>query len=262
MRRYLRLYAYFLRFSFSRAMEFRIDFLFRIFMDSCWYAIHMAFFVVLFRFTQTLGSWNMDQIYIFAATVFVMDAVQMTLFSNNIWMFPIAVNKGDLDYHLVRPVSSLFFVSLRDFAANSFVNLLIAAGILIWAIARYPEPLGAGRIALFVLLQLFGVFLFYALSMIATIPVFWLHSRSGVRELFWSLQRFSLRPHRIYTGWVGRVLVSGLPFAFIASYPCMVLFEGPTLTGMLHATGVVAGAFALVLAMWSRALRVYASASS
>ena len=27
MRRYLRLYAYFLRFSFSRAMEFRIDFL-------------------------------------------------------------------------------------------------------------------------------------------------------------------------------------------------------------------------------------------
>ena len=34
MIRYLRLYGYFLRFSFSRAMEFRFDFFFRIFMDS------------------------------------------------------------------------------------------------------------------------------------------------------------------------------------------------------------------------------------
>ena len=142
MRRYLRLYAYFLRFSFSRAMEFRVDFFFRVGMDALWYAVHLAFFTVLFRHTGILGGWNYDEVLIFASTIFLMDAVQMTMFSNNLWWLPIFVNKGDLDYYLVRPVSSLFFLSLRDFAANSFLNLLLAIGILVYALARYPEPLG------------------------------------------------------------------------------------------------------------------------
>ena len=73
----------------------------------------------------------------------------MTFFANNMWKLPLAVNRGDLDYHLVRPVSTLFFVSLRDFAANSFVNLLMAVGVLVWAVSVHPTPLPAWRIALF-----------------------------------------------------------------------------------------------------------------
>ena len=38
--RYLRLYLYFLRFSFSRAMEFRLDFYFRILMDVAFYVVN------------------------------------------------------------------------------------------------------------------------------------------------------------------------------------------------------------------------------
>jgi len=166
MGRYLRLYAHMVRFSFSRAMEFRVDFFFRVFMDTLWYAVHLTFFAVIFRETKALGGWNWDQTLVFAASMFLMDAIQMTLFSNNTWWFPTIVNRGDLDYYLVRPVSSLFFVSLRDFAANSFLNLLLAIGIFVWALVRYPDPLGAGRVGLFVLLLLAGVYLFYLLSMI------------------------------------------------------------------------------------------------
>src|SRR6185503_921918 len=117
--RYLRLYGYFLRFSFSRALEFRFDFFFRIGMDTLWYAHHLAFFWILYRHTTLLGGWTLDQMYIFAGGVFLMDGIQMTMTANNTWMLPILVNKGDVDYYLMRPVSSLFFLSLRDFAANS-----------------------------------------------------------------------------------------------------------------------------------------------
>lgn len=262
MRRYLRLYAYFLRFSFSRAMEFRVDFFFRIGMDALWYAVHLAFFTVLFRHTGILGGWNYDQVLVFAASIFLMDALQMTMFSNNLWWLPIFVNKGDLDYYLVRPVSSLFFLSLRDFAANSFLNLLLAIGILTWAIARYPEPLGAGRVAAYVVLQLSGVLLFYTMSMIFIVPVFWMQGRTGIRNIFWSLHRLSMRPHRIYTGIVRRLLVSVLPFALIASYPTMALLEGVTPTLLLHTAAVIGTAFLLMLFLWKRGLRAYASASS
>jgi len=262
MIRYLRLYGYFVRFSVSRAMEFRFDFFFRIFMDGLWYAHHLVFFWVIYRHTSLLGGWTLDQMFIFAGGVFLADGLQMTLFSNNLWMLPNYVNKGDVDYYLVRPVSPLFFLSLRDFAANSFINLLMAAGLFAWALARYPGPLGAGAIAVYVALLLVGCVLHYALQMIFTIPVFWLHTSGGLREIYWSLDRYTGRPHGIFTGWVRRVLVSALPLALIVSYPTSVLFDGLTWKLFAHIVGVTAAAFLLMAWIWSRGLRAYASASS
>jgi ABC-2 type transport system permease protein len=260
MGRYLRLYAYFLRFSFSRAMEFRVDFFFRVLMDLLWYATYTLFFTVLFRHTQMLGGWNYDQVLVFAGTMFVADAIQMTVVSNNMWWLPIFVNRGDLDYYLVRPVSSLFFLSVRGFAANSFLNLLMAVGFWVWALARYPEPLSLSRVLVFTLLTCLGAFLMYVMTMLFIIPVFWLHSKTGLRELGWTVQRLSGRPHRIFRGWVRAIIVSVLPVAFMASYPVEALFAGPSALLLLHTAAVVAGLFGFMLWFWRRGLRAYSSA--
>jgi ABC-2 type transport system permease protein len=262
MRRYLRLYLYFLRFSFSRAMEFRVDFFFRIGMDLFWNAMYLTFFSVIFLHTGELGGWNYDQVLVFAGALFVTDALNMTLFSNNMWWFPIYVNRGDLDYYLTRPVSPLFMLSLRDFAANSFVNLLVAFGILGWAIARYPGHLGFPGVALFVSLIALGTFINYVVTMFFIIPVFWLHNVDGVRNVFWSLGATSGRPHRIYKGVVLKVLTTVLPFALVASYPVDSLFGGRPGWTLLHMATVAAAALALMLLFWRRGLRAYASASS
>lgn len=262
MRRYLRLYAYFLRFSFSRAMEFRIDFFFRIGMDVLWNITHITFFTVLFLHTKMLGDLTLDQVWVFMGALFVSDAIHMTVFSNNMWWFPLLVNRGDLDYYLVRPVSTLFFLSVRDFAANSFLNLLIAIGILTYALLRYPGPLTAGSILVFLTFLLAGSFLHYVTHMLFTIPVFWLQSPGGIREVYWSVSSTMGRPHRIYTGWVRRILVSILPFAFMVSFPTEALFSGASLTLILHGLAVLGTATALMLVVWQWGLRSYASASS
>jgi ABC-2 type transport system permease protein len=260
--RYLRLYLCFLRFSFSRAMEFRLDFFFRIGMDALWYAVNLAFFWVLYQHMSKLGDWTYDQVVVFIAGMFVVDALHMTIFSNNMWWLPILINKGDLDYYLVRPVSPLFFLSLRDFAANSFVNLLMAVGVLAWALARYPAPLAVASIACYVALLLLGAFLLYVLYLIFLIPSFWMHTAHGLREIFFSLEHSASRPHRMFGGWARKVLLSLLPFAFMASIPAQALFEGITPAFLLHLAAVNVIAFLVMRTMWKAGLRSYASASS
>ncbi len=262
MIRYARLYLYFLRFSFSRAMEFRVDFFFRIFMDSLFYAVSLAFFWVIYKHSPFMGGWNFDQALVFAAGVFLNDALHMTLFSNNLWWFPVFVNKGDLDYYLVRPVSSLFFLSLRDFAANSFINLLIAVTILVWALTRYPEPLGVERVTLYCGLLLLGVFLGYVLNFLFLVPVFWMHNASGLRETYFGLGQLSGRPDGIFTGWVRRLLTSLLPFALIISFPTRALFDAEVGSVVLQMLAVTGGLFGVLLLLWRFGLRAYASASS
>jgi ABC-2 type transport system permease protein len=262
MIRYLRLYGSFVRFSFSRALEFRLDFFFRIGMDALWYAMNLTFFWVLYRHTALLGGWTLDQTLVFAGGVFVADAIQMSVLSNNMWWLPIFINRGDLDYYLVRPVSPLWFLSLRDFAANSFLNLLMAIGIFAWAVARVPGPVTAAALALYVALLLLGVFLHYTLQVMFLIPTFWMHASGGLREIFWSLDQLTSRPHGIYGGWVRRIVVSILPFSLIVSFPTQGFFAGFSAGLVLHLVGVTAVSALVMLLLWRAGLRSYGSASS
>lgn len=262
MLRYLRLHACFLRFSFSRAMEFRFDFFFRVLMDVVFYAVNLAFFQILFLHTPGLGGWTLDQVLIFTAAFLFTDALYMTFFANNFWMLPIHINTGNLDYYLTRPVSSLYFLTFREFAANSFLNLLIAGGILVWALVRYPEPLGAINIVLFLGAVLAGNALHAMMSLIFIIPVFWMQGGMGLREIYFNLSIYMERPHQIYATWLRRILVSVLPLALIASWPTHILFEGFTWSRFLHFGGVVAGGFLFLLWFWRKGLRAYVSASS
>lgn len=260
--RYFRLFAYFVAFSFSKSFEFRFDFFARILMDVLYYAVSIAFFQILFLHTPMLGGWTEQQMMIFVAAYCMVDAVNMTLFSNNMWQIPQMVNRGDLDYYLLRPVSSLFFVSLRDFAANSFVNLLMTIGIMTWAVMRYSEPISGAKLVLFILLILNGNLLFYCLCMFAVLPVFFTQSSQGFSQLIWSLMKFGERPDRIFTGWVRRILVTILPFSLIASFPTRIFLEDLDLSILLHTLAVSVALFSLLVFCWNKALRNYASASS
>jgi ABC-2 type transport system permease protein len=262
MWRHLRIYGYLLRFSFSKAMEFRIDFFFRIAMDILYYAVNIAFFRLLFLHTTLLGGWSEAQMMVFVSGYLMVDAVNMTLFSNNMFVLPMLVNRGDLDYHLVRPVSTLFFVSLRDFAAGSFVNFLMTAGILVWALARFPGPISAGQLGLYLALLALGSFLHYCVRMFLLLPVFWTHSVRGFDQVFWALSHFMERPDRIFAGWLRKILVFVIPFALMASFPARAFFEGPAWTVLGPLLGVGAAFTGILLFYWKKALAAYSSASS
>lgn len=260
--RYVRLFAYFVAFSFSRSFEFRFDFYMRVIMDIVYYVVQISFFKILLLHTPGIGGWNEPQMMIFVAGYCMVDALHMTLFSNNMWQFPTLVNRGDLDYYLVRPVSSLFFVSLRDFAANSFLNLLITLGIFAWAVARYPEPLSPAKIALFLGLILNGTLIFYCLNMLANMVVFFTQSSEGFGHMIWNMMKFGERPDRIYRGYLRRFVIFVMPFSLIASYPTRLLIEDFDWRILAHVLGVTAVLVAITFFTWSRALRSYSSASS
>lgn len=262
MIRYLKLYGYFLRFSFSKAMEFRIDFFFRVIMDVIFYAVQFAFFHILYLQTPVLAGWDLEQMRIFIASYIFIDAFHMTVFSTNCWWFPIYINRGDLDYYLTKPVSTLFFLSLKDFAANSFLNLIIAFGLLFWAINSYSESFSAFKLSVYFLLLLNGVFLYFLVNLLFLLAVFWTQSPRGFGDLFFSVSHVMERPDRIYQGVMRKVFVYVLPFALMASFPAKFLLEDNSVEILSTTLGVSVGFFALIQLIWRLGLKSYSSASS
>ncbi len=262
MSRYVRLYIYFLRFSFSKAMEFRLDFYFRIVMDIIFYGINIGFYKLVFNHTGLLGGWNMDQMMIFISGYLIIDAINMTVFANNLWMISEYINKGELDYYLIRPVSPLFFLSVRDFAANSFLNLIMAGGILTWSIMSYPEKIGWYMVLFFIVMIILGTLLRYFVRMIFIIPSFWAQSGQGLEMIFFTLNRFIERPDRIFTGPLRIILTTALPFSIMASFPARILLENFDMLLLFHFLAVFLLFYFIVIRFWRKGLKAYSSASS
>lgn len=262
MSRYLRLYKHFVEFSLIQAMQFRFDFFFRIAMDCIFYLVNILFYKILFTHAGGLAGWTESQTMIFLSGFLMVDAIQMTVISNGTWMIPVLVNKGELDYYLLRPVSSLFFLTTRDFAFNSFINVVVAAGIMIWAFTTSPVDYPVHKILLYLFLTLNGTYLFFLMRILTLTPVFWTHSGRGLEMIFWTLTKFGERPDAIFSGWVRKILVSIMPFAIMSSFPARALYQDNSWEVAGYCVLVVVILHFVTIKMWNFGLKNYSSASS
>lgn len=262
MKRYLRLYLYFLQFSFSKAMAFRVDFTFRILMDIIYYAVNILLFKTLFLHTNLIAGWSEEQMMIFVASYLFVDALNMTFFSTNMWWLPQYINRGELDYYLIRPVSPLFVLSLREFSANSFVNLLLAVAFLTYSLLSYSGNFQFLEVFGLLFLLINGAILYYVIQMLMILPVFWTQSSRGFIDLFYSMGLAMERPDRIYRGWIRMIFTIILPFALIAAFPVRIFLEGVDMLSLTHLFFVTLGFWVLMLYLWKKGLENYASASS
>lgn len=243
-------------------MEFRFDWWTRVVMDTIYYALHIGFFKIIYLHTATIAGWREDQAMVFIAIYLMIDALHMTTISGSIYMLGRYINSGAIDYYIIRPVSSVFFLTLRDFSGPSFVNFLMTAGILSWALLRFGEAFGALEVLLLIVSIALGFLIFYSLRVLWATHAFWTQSSLGTDNLFFSLCELSSRPDGIYQGLLRKALTTALPFALVASFPARVLFGPDRFSVLAHLAVVAALFFMLMLWVWGKAVRAYGSASS
>jgi len=259
MKRYIILYTHFLRFSFSKALHFRVDF--RFIMDMIYYAVLLYFYDVIYEQAPNFGGWSKEQIRLFLASYFLIDALDMSIFANNLWMFPVNVNKGDLDIHLTRPINSLFFLSTKEFAASSFLNILFTLSFTIYAFHLIPQKVTFAATVLFALLILNGLFLFYIIHLLFLLPVFWTQGTRGFEELYHVSTKLLQNPEQIYASPLRFVLKFFIPLALINSVPVQLLFDFQWKNlGVLILISLIC--YTAVLKLWKLSLQKYQSASS
>jgi ABC-2 type transport system permease protein len=243
-------------------MQFRFDFTLRIFMDIVFYIVNILFFKIIYLHIPMLAGFSEEQMMIFISSFLLLDAFVMTFLANNIWWLPIYINRGDLDYYLLRPVSTLFFLSLRDIAVNSFINLVMAFGILIYSFGNYHQPIPLVNCLYYGIFLFVGVILYYAVRMMFIIPVFWTHSARGWDDLFYGIEQTMQRPIDIFSGKFKRLLMTALPLGVIVSYPVKMLMTPDPLPLAIYMGSLVLIFYGIFIFFWKKGIENYSSASS
>lgn len=261
MKKHFRIWFYLFKMSWMEGLEYRLNFILRVITEMLWYAAQLIVFEVLFVHTSSIGQWDIHSIRIFMGTLFMMDVVWMIFFNENFDRFSQLVTKGELDLLLVKPVDSQFMVSLRKMNPVYFLNFILVFSYFMWAIVKYPHPIGAVAVVKYLFLLLCGLAVLYSLRFFFAILNLLIHNANSLTYVWYNFYRFATRPHNIYPNWLRVALVSFLPIGMIISVPAYNLLFPSDMTLWTSPLIAVALLWACRRA-WFWALSKYSSASS
>lgn len=261
MKRYFKLYLAFFKNCLIREMEFRSHFILNNVISFTWALLVMMVFFFMYQHVQIINGWHLEEILLLTAIYFLVDRIFDSFFEINFSNFVTLVNTGQLDGILTKPISSQFFVSLRQFSfAMLFSNLTMIA-VIIYLCQRYFSPLSWWQIISFIILLICSVVITYSLWFMTLLPIFWWGRVDNMQHLFRPFHQLCRVPIDV----VGRfkpLLTYIIPLAFVATIPTQ------SLTGKLFYPliiyGILAAIFLLWLSrrLWHFALKHYTSASS
>ncbi len=257
----LRLLWMFFKTSLIADMEYRLNFVSRIFMDIVWYAGQIITFEVLYKHMPLIGGWEIKHLRVFLGVLFFIDAINMFLFDENLNRISEMSRKGELDLLLTKPINSQFLVSFRKLHTSSLINLLLAIIWLFWALQDFGA-LPWSHYILGLIVVPCSVAIFYAFRFCLTATSLLFTNAENLQFIWYSFYKLGTRPDVLYKPWLRYLLLTFIPVGVINSIPARLLMEKENIW-LAPWSAVIA----LVLIYtshkyWQFCLKHYASASS
>lgn len=262
MRRYLRLWWRFVVLAFMQEAEYRASFLISVGEGLAQLGLAVLTFALLYRFTDQVGGWSLPQVLLLTGIYRMVDGLISLQIAPNLLAITGYIREGELDLHLVRPVSSQFLVSLRRLNLPEGVNVLVGLGLTVYAGQLASVAWGLVGVAEGLLLMACGLAVLYSLWFLTVTLAFWLVQVDTLDTLFYSLFEAARYPVSFFKGGVRAFLTFVVPVAFATTFPAEALLG--RVDHRLLAAGIALAAASLGAShlFWNYALRHYSSASS
>ncbi len=262
MRRYLSLLALFARNSLQVVLEYRANFVVACFQSSFWLIWGIIGTLVFFRFTGTLGGWTLAQVLLVVGMFRIFEGIIDGVMRPNITRIVEHIQKGTLDFVLLKPVDSQFMASLRELNLLTLPDFVVGIALIgygLWMQRLVPGP---RELLGFALLLVCGAVIAYSLWMLLTTTAFWLVRIENVTEVLTAVYETGRYPVSAFGTGLRIALTFVIPIAFMTTFPAAALLG--TLEAIYFGVAPVMALLLLLAArtFWRHALRSYTSASS
>lgn len=259
--KHLRLIRVFWGTSLASELEYRVNFVLAT-VTSLGGIVGSVFSLSLFyQHGARLGGWPWLEALIVTGLFTVLQGLSRTLLNANLGRIVEHVRTGTLDFVLLKPVDSQFWLSLRRLSPWGLPDVVFGTGIVAYAGRRLHVGLPGCVHA--ILPIAFSLLILYSLWYAIATTTIWYTKVYNATEVLQSLISAGRFPIEAFPAGVYRfVFTFVIPVAFLTTVPARALL-GHAETSSL----VLSGVFALVLFaatrwFWRFALRFYTSASS
>lgn len=212
---------------------------------------------------QTLSGWTWHEALLVTAVFTLLDGFQATFLAPNRMQVSELVRSGKLDFVLLKPVDSQFWISARQISLWGIPRAVLGLGLLIYAGSQMPRPLGLLDYASGIIPMICAMVVLYSLGYLLSTLSIWFIKLYNITIAMQSLLEAGRYPIQAYPA-VYRVLFTFIiPVAFLTTVPAQSVLGKPGSTAwLLGAIAVATAMFGASRWFWRFALRSYTSASS
>lgn len=258
----MKIYMGFIRNNLIRDMEFRLNFFVWGIAMTVEMGIHLLFFHNIYGNIGDIAGYGKYEWFFYLGFVQLVLAVFMVFVFPNLAGLPWLINGGELDYLLLKPVSSQFYISLRNANFGYAINVPAGIILMIYGGIHLKIDISVWRVAGVLLYSIVGILILYSILFNLSILSVWMKKADFASTLFFNLWSFMRYPSDVY-GNVMRIVFTYLfPVLLVCMVPMEILLKKVSIItlGITMLIGLIW--FTGTILLWKVAVKHYSSASS
>lgn len=247
--------------SLASEMEYRINFATAA-LSSVGMLIGTVFTIqVLYDKNPHFAGWSREESYLVVALFTLMEGVTSSLLNPNLSRIVLHVQRGTLDFILLKPLDAQFQLSTRQLSPWGFPNIVLAMGLMLYAGGKVGLPWYQYLLA--ILPVLLAVLILYALWFMVGTTTVWFTKIWNATEVLRGFLEAGKYPISAYRQVAVRFFLTYiLPVVFITTVPVEVMLGKRAAWFILVEAAIAALLLVAARLFWKWAMRSYTSASS
>ena len=261
MRRHFILLRLFFGTSLSAELEYRSNFAISVLTSALNLGASVFTVRLFFEHGATLGGWSWPAAVIVLGAFTILSGISQSFLQPNLNRLVEQVREGTLDFVLLKPVDTQFWLSTRRLSPWGLPDLLLGTALVVWGAVKAQAPF-FGYFALFGSMICSSAILYSLWFAMATTTV-WFVQIYNVTEVLRALLDAGRFPIDAFPRGAYRfVFTFVVPVAFMTSVPAQVLTGDVGLPRLMGALVLAPCLLVLARSFFRFALRHYTSASS
>ncbi len=262
MRRHLELIWLFTRVSVQDSAAYRADFVAHVLVTLFNFGAELVMLWAIFTNTRSLGGWSAWQMVALLGVFRFMGGTIGLAIAPNMRLIMEDIRDGKLDYVVLKPISSQFYVSFRRLVVWRLADIAVGLTLVAVGCAKMRADVGLESLVLFVVMLACGALIIYSFWLGLATCAFWFTRINNIEMVFWNIFEAGRYPVDIYRRPIRLGLTYIIPLAFITTFPAAALVGKSSPTNVAAALVVAALSLVGTSAFWRYGLRHYTGASA
>lgn len=260
MGRYWKVLKLFLATALAAELEYRVNFLIATFTSLGSLAGSLFSLFLFYQTGYTFQGWSWEEALLVLGVFTLLQGFSTTFLAPNLNQIVKQVQAGTLDFVLLKPIDSQFWLSTRTVSPWGLPDLVFGLVLIGYAGSRLGIP--ANAYGLSIIPIFFGILSLYSLWFMLGATSIWFVKIYNVTEVLRGLLEAGRYPIAAYPIAYRFFFTFIVPVAFLTTVPAQVLLERIQWGWIIGSGGLAIVLLVVSRSFWKFALRFYTSASS
>ncbi len=262
MNRYFKTIKLFWATAFASQLEYKLNFLIELLAMLGTLLGSVFILSLFFSGGRQLGDWSWESALIIQGVYTFLDGLTNALLRPNLTEIVNYVREGTLDYVLLKPIDSQFWLSVKKFSFAGLPEITLGLSIAFWAAIQSGSSFSIQSISVFIISLFFGFVILYSVWFLIAASSIWFVKTWNATEVLRALLAAGRYPVSAYPVILRFIFTLVLPVAFLTTFPAEAI-RGELQFNILFLGFLLASLFFIISRLfWKFALKHYTSASS